>query len=56
MKKKGGNGGMNDDLDHEESDEGVNEGNINFDGNDTLVLKKRGIGINQSNQKSSKLQ
>ena len=42
-KKKAYNGGMNDDsLEyHSESDEGVNQDNINFDGNDQFVFKKR---------------
>lgn len=43
---------MNDDLEyHTESDEGVNQGNINFDGNEQLVFKKRGFGESSNMKK-----
>ena len=31
---------MNDELEHTESDEGVNQGNPNFDGNDFIFSKR----------------
>ena len=38
--KKGGNGGMNDEIDHTESDEGNSSSNPNFNGNEFMFRKR----------------